>query len=157
MVFDDGTRQSVSHLVSRMSSAHQRFYSPCFINATEQLASGQPENASDAAVKGNRISHGNQSPAPLVAMTKPLTFAKPQHSTLFWDIDMQLYSSIAKPRTFSIESKWMFAEKSAQQCLFLKAFGCDGVMVNQVALLTHGQNIGTGKPTSAFTISYPMR
>ena len=88
MVFDDGTRQSVSHLVSRMSSAHQRFYSPCFINATEQLASGQPENASDAAVKGNRISHGNQSPAPLVAMTKPLTFAKPQHSTLFWDIDM---------------------------------------------------------------------
>ena len=48
----------------------------------------------------------------------------------------------------------MFAEKSAQQCLFLKAFGCDGVMVNQVALLTHGQNIGTGKTTSAFTISY---
>ena len=88
MVFDDGTRQSVSHLVSRMGSAHQPFYSPCFINATEQLASGQPENASDAAVKGNRISHGNQSPAPLLAMTKPLTFAKPQHSTLFWDIDI---------------------------------------------------------------------
>ena len=50
----------------------------------------------------------------------------------------------------------MFAEKSAQQCLFLKAFGCDGVMVKQVALLMHGQNIGTRKTTSAFTIFYPM-
>ena len=31
----------------------------------------------------------------------------------------------------------MFEEKGGQQCpLFLKAFGCDGVMVNQVALLT---------------------
>ena len=51
----------------------------------------------------------------------------------------------------------MFAEKFAQQCLFLKAFGCDGAMVNQVTLLTHGQNIGTSKTTSPFTISYPMR
>ena len=30
----------------------------------------------------------------------------------------------------------MFEEKGTQQCPFLKAFGCDGVMVNQVALLT---------------------
>ena len=46
-----------------MSSAHQRFYSPCFINATE--LAGQPENASDAAVKGNRTDPIATDPPPL--------------------------------------------------------------------------------------------
>ena len=117
MVFDDGTRQSVICYRGTCTSAilFALFYQ-CN-RASREMVLMRPWKEIECPM------------ATAPPMTKPLTFAKPQHSTLFWDIDMELYTSIAKPRTFSIELKWMLEEK--KQCLFLEAFGCDGVMSNQ--------------------------